>query len=219
MNLPLCDDSPRPTPARAANHHLTPLSSIPDVTLHDDLVRLLAEIDAAEADARAIVSGLTDAQANWQPNGGHGWSIVQCLDHLAKINALYVGHFLPMVERAAADGTGPFRGLNLSWMGRMFVRSLEPPPKQRLKAPGSVQPTSSLRPAEALARYLASHDKYRDMVTLAGTIDVEGLGGSNPFFKAVRVRLATALMVPPAHDRRHLWQARQVLTAPCFPKG
>ncbi len=187
--------------------------------LHDDLVRLLAEVDAVEADARMLVTGLTFEQANWQPNGGLGWSVVQCLDHLAKINKLYVEHFLPIVQRAADEETGPFRGLNPSWFGRMFVKSLEPPPKQKVKAPATVQPASSIAPADALDAYLRSHEAYRDLVTLAGKVNVDSLAGSNPFFSAVRVRLATALMVPPAHDRRHLWQARQVLAAPGFPKA
>jgi hypothetical protein len=34
----------------------------------------------------------------------------------------------------------------------------------------------------------------------------------------VRMRLATALQIIPAHDRRHLWQARQVLARPEFPR-
>jgi hypothetical protein len=187
--------------------------------LHDDLVRLLAEVDAVEADARMLVNGLTFEQANWQPNGGRAWSVVQCLDHLAKINKLYVEHFLPIVERAAQENTGPFRGLNPSWFGRMFVKSLEPPPRQKTKAPSTVQPASSVDPAEALEKYLRSHDAYRDLVTLAGQVNVDSLVASNPFYSAVRVRLATALMVPPAHDRRHLWQARQVLADPAFPKA
>ena len=80
-----------------------PQPPTPDFILHDDLVRLLAEVDAVEADARMLVEQLSFEQANWQPNDGKGWSIAQCLDHLAKINRLYVGHFLPIVQRAAED--------------------------------------------------------------------------------------------------------------------
>jgi hypothetical protein len=32
----------------------------------------------------------------------------------------------------------------------------------------------------------------------------------NPFFSAVRMKLGTALLILPAHERRHLWQAGNV---------
>jgi DinB superfamily len=188
------------------------------MALHPELQALLAAIDAAEADARSLTAGLSDTQANWQPGGGMGWSVVQCLDHLAKINHFYVGHFLPVVERAKTDGRGPFAGLHPTWFGRKFISILEPPVTQKVKAPKNVVPTSSMPLADALGAYLGSHEPYRRFVHLASDVDVNRVGARNPFFKAVRVRVATALQVPPAHDRRHLWQARQVLAAPGFPR-
>jgi hypothetical protein len=35
----------------------------------------------------------------------------------------------------------------------------------------------------------------------------------NRFIPAVKMRLATVLLIVPAHDRRHLYQARQVRKA------
>lgn len=188
------------------------------MALHPDLQALLIAVDATEADARALASGLTDAQANWRPRGGAGWSVAQCLDHLAKINHFYVGHFLSVAERAAQEGRGPFAGMRPTWFGRKFLSVLEPPVKQKVKALKNVAPGASRPLGDALADYLGSHDPYRRLVHLANDIDVNVVGARNPFFKAFRVRMATALQVPPAHDRRHLWQARQVLADPAFPR-
>lgn len=187
--------------------------------MHPDLQRLITELDAIEADARDLVAGLSDMQGNWRPRGGTGWSVAQCLDHLAKINAIYVGHFLPVVERARSEGRGPFRGVRPTWFGRKFVSILEPPVKQKVKAPKSAVPASTIPVASALAAYLTGHDGYRRMVIAASDVDVNRVGARNPFIKFVRVRAATALLVPLAHDRRHLWQARQVLAAPGFPRA
>lgn len=184
-----------------------------------DLQRLLAEIDAAEADARALTAPLTDTQGNWQPGGGTGWSVAQCLDHLAISNRVYTAHFLPVAERAATAGTGRFDGLRPNAIGRWFVRSLEPPPRQKTKTFKNLVPPSSLPVADALAHYLASHEPYRRLVAAAATVDPNRVVAANPFLGWVRMRLSTALLVIPAHDRRHLWQARQVLAAPGFPRA
>jgi hypothetical protein len=184
-----------------------------------DLQRLLDAIDAAEADARALAAPLSDAQANWQPGGGTGWSVAQCLDHLAISNRVYTDHFLPVAEQAAAAGTGRFDGLRPNAIGRWFVRSLEPPPRQRTKTFKNLVPPSSLPVADALAHYVASHEPYRRLVAMAAGFDPNRVVAANPFIGWVRMRLSTALLVIPAHDRRHLWQARQVLAAPGLPRA
>ena len=185
--------------------------------LHPELQTLLTAIDAAEADATTLAASLTDAQANWQPRAGAGWSVTQCLDHLARANAVYTAHFLPVVERAKAEGRGPFAGLRPTWFGRFFVRSLEPPPRQKTKTFANIVPASTGRLDQTLAAYLASHEPYRRLVHAANDVDVNRVVVRNPFVTALRIRASTALQVTPAHERRHLWQARQVLVAPGFP--
>jgi hypothetical protein len=41
-------------------------------------------------------------------------------------------------------------------------------------------------------------------------IDLASVRFPNPFIRGVRFSLATGLHVIPAHERRHLWQAREV---------
>ena len=56
--------------------------------VHADLQAVLNDLASAETEARALVDGFDEAQINWQPSRT-AWSIVQCLDHLAKINTIY----------------------------------------------------------------------------------------------------------------------------------
>ncbi|MGD9905224.1 MAG: DinB family protein [Vicinamibacterales bacterium] len=184
-----------------------------------ELQRLLDEIAAAEADARALAASLTDAQANWQPGGGTGWSVAQCLDHLALSNSAYTSHFLPVAERARGAGPTPFTGLAPTAIGRWFVGTLEPPPRRKIKTFEKLVPPSSMPLADALAAYVGSHDPYRRLVALAAELDPNRVVAANPFLGWVRMRLSTALLVVPAHDRRHLWQARRVVEAPGFPRS
>jgi hypothetical protein len=174
------------------------------------LERLLDEIEACERDAHALVDDLSDEQVNWQAPPGQTWSIAQCLDHLAKINAGYLAGFAAAVERARAEGRGPFVSLRPGWIGRWFVGSLEPPPK--LKAPARPQfvPASTLGKTEALEGFLESHAPFRTLVDACAEVDTNRVTAPNPIFPALRMTVSTALLVIPAHDRRHLWQARKV---------
>lgn len=188
------------------------------MALHPDLQALLRAIDAAEADARSLVAGLTEAQGTWQPGGGTRWSVAQCLDHLATINTFYMDYFQPILERARTHGRGRFAGVRPTWFGRQFVRILEPPVNMKAKAPSNAQPQSQIPVTTALQRYLTSHDAYRRLVEVANDVDVNAVVAPNPWIKVARMRVATALLVVPAHDRRHLWQAHQVLADPAFPR-
>ena len=122
---------------------------------HTDSANLLRAIAEAEADATAMTAPLTDAQANWLPGEGAAWSVAQCLDHLAKSNAVYTTHFLAVAEGARAAGGGTFQGLRPTWAGRWFVKSLEPPPRQKTRTFKNLVPPSSIPVAQGLAGYLA----------------------------------------------------------------
>ena len=183
-----------------------------------ELQTLIDDVDAVEQDARGLVRGLDDRQANWQPGGGQAWSIAQCLDHLARINGFYVEAVLPRVRRAAEGTPEPFASLAPTWMGRKFVASLEPPVVRRFKAPNArVTPASQMPVADALASFLNSHTRYRELVRLCAGLDPNRVRVPNPFFKWAWMRVSTVLLVIPAHDRRHLWQARNVLARADFP--
>ncbi|HTA42694.1 MAG TPA: DinB family protein [Bryobacteraceae bacterium] len=186
--------------------------------LHPELDRLFSAIDAAEVDAANLLDGLTDAQVNWQPENGRRWSIAQCLDHLAKMNPFYAGHFLRALGAARKETQAPFRGLKPTWFGRRFVKALGPLPAPRMKAPRETIPASTIPLAGLLESYVRSHDDYRELVRAASEVDVNRVTVGNPFIGAVRMRVSTVLLIIPAHDRRHLGQARQVLQTPGFPK-
>lgn len=189
-----------------------------DRVLPPELQGLLDDVAAAEQDARGLVRGLDDRQANWQPEGGAGWSIAQCLDHLARMNGFYVEAVLPRVRRAAEGATAPFESLAPTWLGRKFVESMEPPVARRFKAPNArVTPASQMPVTEALASFVNSHTRYRELVRLCAGLDPNRVRLPNPFLKWVWMRASTVLLVIPAHDRRHLWQARRVLAHADFP--
>jgi len=175
------------------------------------LDRLLDEIALCERDAHALVDDLSEAQINWQAQPGRSWSIAQCLDHLAKINPLYLDAFAAAVARAREEGgRGPFVDLRPGWWARRFLRSLEPPATLKVRARPEFVPASTLGKAEAIEGFIASHAPYRALVDACADVDTNRIIAPNPLFPMITMTVSTALRVIPAHDRRHLDQARKV---------
>ena len=181
---------------------------------HPEIVALDRAFEAVEQDARAVVSGLTEAQGIWRPTPA-SWSIAQCLDHLATSHGVYLG----AMETAAADarlrGSRRQRPALPGPIGGWFVRSLEPPvkPRFKMKAPKTSVPRESPALHDAAARFFAWHDAARLFLHTYADIDLAGVRFVNPFIRAIRFSLATGLHVIEAHERRHLWQAWNVRRA------
>jgi hypothetical protein len=165
-------------------------------------------------DARALVDGCDETTGTWRPAPG-SWSIAECLDHLATSNRVYLAAMRPSAERARERGRlrrGPaVPGL----LGGWFVRSLEPPARRglRTRAPRTIQPRSSPALADAAQQFFASHHEVERFLAGFADLDLAGVGFPNPFLRGVRFSLATGIHVLAAHERRHLWQARNVESA------
>ena len=182
-----------------------------------DLQQVLDDVHAADRAAETLAASCTDEQFHWQPRGGKGWSIAQCLDHLATINAFYVKSIRTGVDGAKAHAWKRQRPLTPGFFGALFINSLEPPVKRRLRAPRGMQPALSKSRDRILADFLAAHDEVRRLLVEGANLDLNRARYRNPFLKVVKFRVSTGLLVINAHDRRHLWQAEQVRQAAGYP--
>jgi hypothetical protein len=179
--------------------------------LPPDLQDLERQLDAAERDAAALVSGLDDTSGAWREMPG-SWSVAECLDHLATANNVYLRAMLPAAWRARAHKWMRKGAATPGLAGRMFVRWMEPPVRHllRSKAPQLIRPREAPGLAEAYAAFLLSQDRVRAFVRAQGDLDLRGVRFVNPFVRGVRFSLATGLHVITSHERRHLWQAWNV---------
>jgi hypothetical protein len=184
------------------------------LALPPELQSLADALDAAERDARALMSGLTEPQGTWRAEPG-SWSVAECLDHLATANRVYLAAMQPSAERARSAGRVRRRAARPGLLGGWFVNYLEPPVKPRLKskAPGKIRPRTGPGLNDAFAAFLASQDEVRRFLRTFAEIDLAGVLFPNPFIPGLRFSLATGLHVIPAHERRHLWQAWRVRRA------
>jgi hypothetical protein len=176
------------------------------------------EFTRLDEEARALAQGLTETQAHWQPEEGRRWSITQNLQHLAKTNVVYVDSLRQGLRgaRRADSATRPLES-TCGWFGRWFISFMEPPPRFRVKTRSIVQPPSTGSLREAVDGFLASQDGVRAFAREAAAFDLSAKFKSP--FGPVRFAIGTGLLILAAHDRRHLWQARQVMLAPGFPSA
>ncbi len=184
----------------------------------DELARLQKEVEA-------LAAPLSEEQLNWQPGPGTrgrsrgGWSIGQCIEHLARTNRIY----LPALEAAAARGRSAGRvrrdALRPGWLGRWFVNEMEPPPKRRFKAPLSEMiPSASCAKAPTLAAFREAQGEIGELVRTTSDLDLTGIRFRNPLAKNLPIfNLATGFLILAAHERRHLAQALQVRASAGFP--
>lgn len=163
----------------------------------------------------ALLDGLSDEKADWQPGnpGKGGWSAGQCVAHLNSTAEAYI----PVIRRAiqaapAADAAAlpPFRpGLLARWA----VGSMEPPPRFRMPTLRAITPAAH-HPAAATAERFASLQRaLRTLIAEAKNVDASRVRITSPLSSLVTLRLPATFAFLAAHERRHLWQAEQVRAA------
>lgn len=178
---------------------------------------MLDQIDAIKREGAAVTAGLSDSQLNWHPGPGR-WSIADCLQHLN----VGVAKVLPAFDRAIAEGrakgqhaSGPFK---YGWFARMVARSMEPPPKFRMKTVAMlrVPNTATYRAADLVPEFSRARDQLAERVRGADGLDLVRVRTVSPINRLLRLPLGAYFQFILGHDRRHLWQARQVRNDPRF---
>jgi len=167
------------------------------------------QFEDTKKDAAELAGALSEQQFNWRP-ASEKWSIGQCLAHLATTDTA-----LPAIDRAIADARtrgwlapGPFR---YGWFTRWMIGSMEPPPKRRMRTfPIFTPPTTVLSRDEVLKSLAASRDRLLERIRAAAGLDLKRAIVVSPASRLIRIPLGGYLAFLAAHDRRHLWQARQV---------
>jgi uncharacterized damage-inducible protein DinB len=174
------------------------------------------EFERLAADADALVAPLSDDQFTWQPQPG-AWSVAQCIDHLNVTARLY----LPRLDEGIAEamrrgmyGEGPFKH---DLIGRLIVRIMEPPARMRVKTPATFHPEPRRSRSEIMAAFRAYQVQFVDRLRQANGVDLRRAKVHSPASKWIRMSLGAGFALMVAHERRHLWQAREVMKAPGFP--
>lgn len=194
------------------------MSAAPNyATLHPELADFSQQISRIRDDAKKLTSDLSEAQLNWRTHAGR-WSIAQCLQHIVLGHQAYLPPIDASIKQAREQqflGSGPFR---YGWFGNWFARTLDAPPKLKMKNPKVITPPAEL-PAKVVTDFDRVHEDVLRRVYEANGIDLGRAKMRSPFLRLLRLSLGQAFAVLTAHARRHVWQAWQVRNDPAFPKA
>jgi hypothetical protein len=165
-----------------------------------------------------LVAALSDEQFAWRPAPG-AWSIADCFDHLN----VTARRYLPALDDSIADaiqrglyGQGPYRS---SWFGRLMVFNAEPPVRLRLRSPASFRPPADTRRREHIvAAFRAYQVQFIDRLRQANGLHLGRARVRSPVSSWLTLQLGCGFALMAAHERRHLWQARQIAAMPGFPR-
>lgn len=183
----------------------------------DELSRQLHE---NRAQARRLAGSLSHHQFNWRP-GTDRWSVAECIQHLNITEYMVLKVLRPVIDEALArgmTGTGPF---HYGWFSRWFEAQMEPPPRRTFKAPTAfaVAPGSSWDRDKTLADFAAVGGKLDECLELSRTLDLRRIKVPSAAMPLLRLPLGATFRVQTAHERRHLWQAEQVVKDARFPRA
>lgn len=174
------------------------------------------QVQAVQQRAAQLTLGLDNTAGVWRP-APRCWSIAECLDHLNVTAEV----FLPALHRAIDGGiaaSGEPRGPHRGWVGGWILRVVEPPPQKRFRAPKRAQPRAHLELDQVEAHFQQLQREILACLTRAEGVDLAKTRLGHPMFALLRLSLSEMFGVLVAHERRHLWQAEQVLAAPGFPR-
>jgi hypothetical protein len=178
----------------------------------------LEEIRYVRQDVAALVANLTDTGFNWRPATDR-WSIGQCFEHLNLTAAAY----LPAIDAAIADARtrnlrapGPFV---YPLLERLFVAATEPPVRRRGRAFKPFRPAQRLGRDAVMDAFSGWQDRLEERIKAADGLDLRGARQRSPVLPVMKWSLGTMLALVLTHERRHIWQARQVRNDKGFPEA
>ncbi len=179
--------------------------------LTPDLQYVCDEFVLARNRVEAGFGHLDDNLINRSP-APNRWSIALCLEHLCVTAEAYFPEIDAATARAAAGNiraTGPFRYSLLSRLMESHLGTI--PPKFKSNAPAVFQPVAPHGADEIRARFAHIQDELIGRARRANGFDLQRVKMQSPVARLVRLPLGMAFRTLAAHQRRHLWQAEQVL--------
>lgn len=175
--------------------------------MHVTVDQILRELDDATAKMHRLADPLSEDQLNRRP-APERWSVGECLLHLITTNDAYIPALQQAKQRARGAKSDSYE---IGWFASWFVRSLEPPPKKKFKAPQVFLPKKQLVTRDVIADFEKKNAELKELLTQWRGVDLM-TRVTSPATKLLRLPMIAAFATITTHERRHLWQAEQVLT-------
>ena len=171
--------------------------------LSAQLAAIASELNDVSTGWKTLLTNLPKAKL-WQRPAKGGWSVGECIDHLTTTTK----QMLPAIDRVvpnAPRGDGPYK---MDLKGRLLVWFMEPPYRMKFKAVPTFQPHQSQDP---LNEFLQFQEQALDALRRCNGLDLNKMKIVSPVDERMSYNAYAGLKLLPAHQRRHLWQAQQIV--------
>jgi hypothetical protein len=101
----------------------------------------------------------------------------------------------------------------------LFVASNEPPPRRRVRTFKPYRPAPQLTRDAVMGTFSDWQERLAERIRAADGVDLRRARRRSPILPLVRWSLGTMFAGVLAHERRHIWQARQVRNDRGFPEA
>src|SRR5262245_10877415 len=174
-----------------------------------------SEMQKTADDVRGSFGSLSAEQLNWKP-AEKSWSVGQCLEHIIKTNEQFYDEF----NRLAAgtriktfwQNNSPLTG----FFGRFLIKAVSEDSKKSKAPSKAIVPPSDISD-DIVVRFTDHVSGVNEMIERCADADLQKTVVSSPFLSVMTYRLDDAYTVLVEHTKRHIRQAKRVVTAEGFP--
>ena len=182
--------------------------------MHPQLATVAQELSDATAQAEALARPLDEPRFRARPSPVK-WSVGECLMHLNLSSIALLAKIDAALDRSPAADQDLSRRYRRDMLGWFLCRSLEPPARvaRFTTIPSFVPVVGTGTKQQVLAEFARLQAEIKRRLDEASGRDLNHLKITSPFNERLSYNVYSAFRVVPVHQRRHLWQAEQVLAS------
>ena len=161
---------------------------------------------------------LSENQINWKLDE-QGWSIAECIDHLAVTNNLYLAEFEKQFATKQIKTDPSKTEVKHKWLCKFIIKGVDPVNIKKSKTFSVFMPSMSNYKKDVFEYFFDLQNNLINLVSSAKDLDFNRYVMSSPAAKVIKENFCDVLEIIRLHDRRHFNQAQRVINHPNFPKN
>lgn len=179
---------------------------------HPQLAEIIRQLDEASGAARQLAGHLDPNQLLQRPRPDK-WSVAECLVHLSLSSEAELVVIDGALARAKQEPSPHSVKYKMDLLGSFLKWTLEPPPMfwSKIKTTAEFQPINSEPVERALPDFLGLQEQLKLRVERANGLPLDKIKVASPFNPKIKYNLLSCFHLLLAHERRHLWQAKQIV--------
>lgn len=183
-----------------------------------ELQSYLDQLAAIDRHVDALLGSITEEQLNWRP-GSERWSVGECVNHLTVTGTRLLERIEPAIARATSQGKlsdGPF---SYGPINRWFIRMLDENASKKIKTFPIYAPSASNSKKQVEKGFSEFHQRLAEAIRNANGVDLKKTKVRSPAMPLFNFSLGAWFAATLAHERRHIAQARQVMSEGGFTRA